>query len=66
MQVYSINEVAAREGITKHGVLWWVKNKNIECCETGNGRKFFTPEQLENFKQRRAGSEKARHKMNTL
>jgi len=62
MKVYSPSEVAKAEGMTRHGLLWWIKQHGVECCETGNGRKFFTQEQLEQFKQRRASSKSTRHK----
>lgn len=50
MQVYSLSEVAAKEGLTRNGVLWLVKKHNIECCKTESNRRFFTDVQLEQFR----------------
>lgn len=58
MQVYSLSEVAAKEGLTRNGVLWLVKKHNIECCKTESNRRFFTDAQLENFQRKRASNER--------
>lgn len=56
VQAFSINEVATCLGLTRFGVVWWIKAKGIECMETNNGRRFFTAAQLEAFKQKRSAS----------
>lgn len=53
MQVYSLSEVAKETGLTRDGLLWLIKNHKVECMKTRSNRRFFTEQQLKDFKNQR-------------
>ena len=49
-EVYYVKDVAEMFAVTRQAVNYWCKNGTLKYSELPTGRRFFTREQIEDFK----------------